>query len=52
MNLSDWFYPQPQIEPTKRGKDYWNTIIPTVLFCVLLSNVYFFKVMQPTEARF
>lgn len=52
MYLSNWFYPQPQIEPTKREKDYWNTIIPTVLFCVLLSNGYFFKVMQPTEARF
>ena len=52
MNLSDWFYPRQQIEPTKREKDCWNTIIPTVLFCVLLSNGYFFKVIQPTEARF
>lgn len=52
MYLSDWFYPQQQIEPTKREKDYWNTIIPTVLFCVLLSNGYFLNVMQPTEARF
>ena len=52
VNLSDWFYPRQQIEPTKRGKDYWNPIIPTVLFCVLLSNGYFFKVIQPTEARF
>ena len=51
MYLSNWFYPHPQIEPTKWEKDYWNTIIPTVLFCVLLSNGYFFKVMLPTEAR-
>lgn len=51
MNLSDWSYPRQEIEPTKRGKDYWNTIIPTVLFCVLGSNGYFFKVIQPTEAR-
>ena len=51
MNLSDWFYPWQQIEPTKREIDYWNTIIPTVLFYVLLSNGYFFKVMLPTEAR-
>lgn len=37
MYLSNWFYPQPQIEPTKRGKDYWNTIIPTVLFrCIIV----------------
>src|SRR5574344_334546 len=50
--LSNWFYPRPQIEPTKREKDYWNTIIPAVLFCVLLSKGYFFKVIQPTEARF
>ena len=32
MYLSNWFYPHPQIEPTKWEKDYWNTIIPTVLF--------------------
>ena len=52
MYLPNWFYPRPLIEPTKREKDYRNTIIPTVLFCVLLSNGYFFNVMQPTEARF
>lgn len=52
MYLANWFYPRQQIEPTKREKDYWNTIIPIVLFCVLLSNGYFFKVMQPTDARF
>ena len=35
--LSNWFYPRPQIEPTKREKDYWNTIIPTVLFrCIIV----------------
>ena len=37
MYLSNWFYPRQQIEPTKREKDYWNTIIPTVLFCVVCS---------------
>ena len=37
MYLSDWFYPRQQIEPTKREKDYWNTIIPKVLFCVVCS---------------
>lgn len=52
MNLSDWFYPRQQIEPTKREKDYWNSIIPTVLFRILLSKGYFLNVMQPTEARF
>ena len=52
MNLSNWFYPRQQIEPTKWEKDYWNSIIPTVLFWVLLSKDYFFKVMQSTEARF
>ena len=25
MNLSDWFYPRQQIEPTKWEKDCWNT---------------------------
>lgn len=37
MYLSNWFYPRQQIEPTKWEKDYWNTIIPTVLFCVVCS---------------
>ena len=32
--FSDWFYPRPQIEPIEREKDYWNFIIPTVLFYV------------------
>lgn len=40
MYLSDWFYPRQQIEPTKREKDYWNTIIPTVLFrCIIVKRL-------------
>ena len=40
MNLSNWFYPRPQIEPTKREKDYWNPIIPTVLFrCIIVKRL-------------
>ncbi len=38
--LSNWFYPRPQIEPTKREKDYWNPIIPTVLFrCIIVKRL-------------
>ena len=41
MYLSDWFYPRQQIEPTKRGKDYWNPIIPTVLFrCIIVKRLF------------
>ena len=40
MYLSNWFYPRQQIEPTKREKDYWNTIIPTVLFrCIIVKRL-------------
>ena len=40
MYLSNWFYPRQQIEPTKWEKDYWNTIIPTVLFrCIIVKRL-------------
>ena len=40
MYLSNWFYPRQQIEPTKREKDYWNPIIPTVLFrCIIVKRL-------------
>ena len=32
MNLSNWFYPWQQIEPTKWEKDCWNDSVPIVLF--------------------
>ena len=40
MYLSNWFYSRQQIEPTKREKDYWNPIIPTVLFrCIIVKRL-------------
>ena len=40
MYLSNWFYPRQQTEPTKREKDYWNPIIPTVLFrCIIVKRL-------------
>ena len=50
--LSDWFYSELQIEPTKRKKDYRNYVAPTVLLQVNFAWCHFFNVMQPTEARF
>ena len=40
MYLSNWFYSRPQIEPTKWEKDYWNPIIPIVLFrCIIVKRL-------------
>ena len=51
--LSDWFYSELQMEPTKRKKRTAGTMLLRQSSCKwIFAWCHFFNVMQPTEARF